>query len=362
MQFIDLQKQYQAYKNDIDKQIHSVLDSSHYVLGEKVSELEATLAQYVGTKYALGVSSGTDALLMALMAKDVRPGDEIITTPFTFFATAEVISFLGATPVFVDIKEDTYNIDPARIEAKITSKTKGIIAVDIFGQMADYDAINAIAEKHGIFVIEDAAQSFGAKYKEKRSCSIAEIACTSFFPAKPLGGYGDGGMIFLNDDKILEKLRSIRVHGQGEDKYNNVRIGINGRLDAIQAAILIGKMPYFNGEMEKRQKVAEFYNKNLKDILVTPKVLERNISAYAQYCVRSNQREKHLLALKKNSIPYAIYYPKPLHLMTAFESLNYMQGDFPITEKIAGEIFALPMHPFLEEKDQKTIVDILTDK
>ncbi|MBN1522203.1 MAG: DegT/DnrJ/EryC1/StrS family aminotransferase [Candidatus Aureabacteria bacterium] len=359
MQFIDLQKQYQAYKNEIDKEIHEVLDTSQYILGGKVTELEEKLASYAGVKHALGVSSGTDALLMALMAKGIEGGDEIITTPFTFIATAEVISLVGAKPVFADIREDTYNIDPSQIRDKITPHTKGIIGVDIFGQCADYDEINQIAEENSLFVIEDAAQSFGAEYKGKKSCSLAEITCTSFFPAKPLGCYGDGGMVFTDDDYLYNKMKSIRVHGQGSDKYDNIRIGINGRLDTLQAAVLLAKLPHFDEELEKRQGIARYYNEKLKDFFITPKVLDFNLSVYAQYCLRTKKREDVLKKLKESYIPTAIYYPRPLHLMAAYENLPYMLGDFPISEKVAEEIFALPMHPFLNQEEQDKIIKAL---
>jgi UDP-2-acetamido-2-deoxy-ribo-hexuluronate aminotransferase len=359
MQFIDLQKQYQVYKKDIDRQMQDVLDTSSFILGPKVAELEKKLAEFTGMKHALGVSNGTDALLMPLMAKGIRPGDEVITTPFTFIATAEVVSLLGAKPVFADIREDTYNIDPAKIKAKITKKTKGIIAVDLFGQCADYDEINAIAKDAGLFVIEDAAQSFGAKYKGKKSCSLAETASTSFFPAKPLGCYGDGGMIFTNDTLLYDVLKSIRVHGQGDDKYNNVRIGINGRLDTVQAAVLLGKFPHFDEEIWKRQEVAAYYSKNLKEKFIVPKVLEGNLSVYAQYCVRSKKRDACLKVLKDKGIPSAIYYPKPLHLMEAYRSLGHKAGEYPVTEIVASEIFAFPMHPFLDRKEQDQVIQAL---
>ena len=356
MQFIDLKRQYYAYRKEIDREIGEVLASSQYILGEKVKILEEKLAFYAGVKYALGVSSGTDALLIALMAKDVGYGDEIITTPFTFVATAEVILLLGARPVFVDINEDTYNIDSSLIKAKITAKTKGIIAVNIFGQCADFDEINNIAEENNLFVIEDAAQSFGAIYKGRRSCSLSDIACTSFFPAKPLGCYGDGGMIFTNDKNLYEKMKSIRVHGQGEDKYNNIRIGINGRLDTLQAAILLAKLKYFDEEVAKRQEIANYYNLKLKEHIAVPYIKECNKSVYAQYCLRSENREDIINRLNKSRVPVAIYYPKPLHLMDAFKNLGYKPGDFPVAEKICREIFAIPMHAFLLKEEQDNII------
>ena len=374
MQFIDLETQQKRIKSVIEKRILTVLDHGQYIMGPEVFELEKTLAAYTGAKHGIGCASGTDALLLALMAYQIGPGDAVFTTPFTFIATAEVLQLLGATPVFVDIDPCTFNIDPALLEKaiagfkkdRISSKQasaltpKGIIAVDLFGQPADYSAINDIAKQHGLFVIEDAAQSFGAEYKGKKSCSLANIGCTSFFPAKPLGGYGDGGMCFTDDDRLADVMRSIRNHGQGSDKYDNIRIGINGRLDTLQAAILLAKFDIFPEEIELRNEVANRYSRMLKEIkALTPPTIEKNCrSAWAQYSLlaeTTEQRDIFQNALKDNSIPTAIYYPKPLHLQTAFQTLGYEKGEFPVSEKCAETIFSLPMHPYLSETTQSQI-------
>jgi UDP-2-acetamido-2-deoxy-ribo-hexuluronate aminotransferase len=354
---IDLQKQYQLYKKEIEECIKKVLESSSYIMGPEIGELERELAEYVGVKYAIGCSSGTDALFLALMSYDIKPGDEIITTPFTFIATAEVIALLGAKPIFVDIRKDTYNIDPDKIESKITKKTRGIITVDIFGQSADYDEINKIAKKNNLFVIEDACQSFGAEYKGKKACSLADIACTSFFPSKPLGCYGDGGMVFTDDVKLKDIMVSLRVHGSGKDKYDSVRIGLNARLDTLQAAILLVKFKYFNKEIKARQVIADHYSRGLKGNVVTPKILKYNISAFAQYCIRVDNRDKMSEHLKSHGISTAVYYPKSLHLQTAFEYLGYKAKSLPVSEEISRDILALPMGPYLTREEQDYIIE-----
>ncbi len=365
MQFIDLKKQQDLIRKDIDRRIQKVLDHGKYILGPEVKELEALLADFVGVKHAIGVSNGTDALLIALMALDVHPGDKIITSPFTFFATAEVIRNMGAIPVFVDIDERNYNIDPGKLE-KLLSESEagefaGIIPVDIFGQLADYDSISKIAEKYNLWILEDAAQSFGASQNSKMSCSFGNVATTSFFPAKPLGCYGDGGMVFTDDDKIAEKVLSIRVHGKGIDKYDNVRIGMNGRLDTIQAAVLLSKMQIFEEEIELRQQVVGRYNRLLEGIVKIPFVEENNISAWAQYCIQHKYRVEIISYLKEKNIPTAIYYPTPMHLLTAFKDLGYKKGDFPISEAVSEKIFSLPMYPYLEENEQKFILDSIKE-
>jgi UDP-2-acetamido-2-deoxy-ribo-hexuluronate aminotransferase len=328
MQFIDLAAQQKKIKEKIEKNIAKVLESCNFINGPEVVTIEQKLAEYVGVKYAVGCSSGTDALLMPLMAYGVKPGEAIFTTPFTFIATAEVIALMQATPVFVDIKEDTFNLDTAKLEEAIIRiksegklTPKGIIPVDLFGQCADYDEINAIAKKHGLFVLEDAAQSFGAEYRGHKACSLTYTAATSFFPAKPLGCYGDSGMTFTDNKEFFDKLVSIRVHGQGTDKYNNVRIGINGRLDTIQAAILLAKFEIFEEEINLRQEVAQRYSEELKDYVAIPFVKEHNLSAWAQYSIMHPKREKIISKLKDNGIPTAIYYPKPLHLQDAYASV-----------------------------------------
>ncbi|MGE5342436.1 MAG: DegT/DnrJ/EryC1/StrS family aminotransferase [Candidatus Omnitrophota bacterium] len=366
MDFIDLNAQQKRIRDKIEVNIKTVLDHGKYIMGPEIDKLEKRLAQYVGTQYAVGVSSGTDALLMPLMAYGVGPGDAVFTTPFTFIATAEVVQLLGATPVFVDIQPDTYNIDPVKLRAAIEQtlaqgrlKAKGIIPVDLFGQAADYDEINAIAKEFGLFVIQDAAQSFGASYKGKKSCSNANVGATSFFPAKPLGCYGDGGMIFTDDPDMVDKLISIRIHGKGTDKYDNIRTGINGRLDTIQAAILLAKMEIFDEEIQLRQEKAGYYSNALKDIVTVPFIQSHNVSAWAQYSLLHPQRDQMLAKLKAKGIPTAVYYPIPLHLQEAFIPLGYKKGDFPITEKMSAEIFSIPMHPYLSQEDQNKIIDAI---
>ena len=354
-----MQSQYQSYKSEIDLAIQEVLDSSQYIMGPKVAEFEKNLSQFTGAKHAIGCSSGTDALLVALMAINIKPGDEIITSPFTFIASSEVVSFLGATPVFVDIEEDTYNIDASLIESKITTKTKVIMPVSLYGQTADMDKINEIAKKHNLVVIEDAAQSFGATYKGKRSCNLSDFGCTSFFPSKPLGCYGDGGALFTNDDELAEKARIILAHGSKE-RYNHTVVGINGRLDAIQAAILNVKLSHFDKEIEKRAEIAQKYIDLLSDKQIRKPVIKTNrTSVYAQFTLQSSNREEIIEKLKKNDIPTAIHYPRSLHLQKCFEYLNYSKGDFPVSEKASKEVFSLPMSPFLNDDQIEYITSLI---
>lgn len=364
MQFIDLKAQQQRIKEKIDANIQQVLAHGKYIQGPEVKELEAKLAEYVGVDYAIGVSSGTDALLMPLLAYDVKPGDAIFTVPFTFIATAEVVQLSGATSVFVDIDAETYNLDSNKLEEAIIKvksegklNPKGIIPVDLFGQPADYDEINEIAKKHGLFVLEDAAQGFGGIYKGKRACSLADVAGASFFPAKPLGTYGDGGMCFMNDKEMYDKLISIRVHGQGINKYDNIRVGINGRLDTLMAAILLAKFEIFEEEIQLRQKVANRYTEGLRDVVKTPTVKDDNLSAWAQYSILHPERDKVIEGLKTDGIPAAIYYPKPLHLQDAFVDLGYSYGDFPVSEQMAATIFSIPMHPYLSMEEQDLVIN-----
>ncbi len=368
MQFVDLNVQQQRIRGKIEENIKKVLDHGRYIMGPEIKELEEKLAQYVGTRYAVGVASGTDALLIPLMANGTGPGDAVFTTPFTFIATAEVIQLLGATPVFVDIQADTFNIDPEKLDLAIqktidqgTLNPCGIIPVDLFGQPADYDEINKIAKKYNLFVLQDAAQSFGATYKGKKACSNGDVAATSFFPAKPLGCYGDGGMIFTNITELYEKLTSIRIHGKGADKYNNIRVGVNGRLDTLQAAVLLAKLEIFDEEIEFRQEVAEYYEKHLKAPAIAPYVKDYNISVWAQYSILHPQRDTVIAKLEKQGIPTAIYYPTPLHLQEAFAALGYQKGDFPISEDTAHMIFSVPMHPYLTKEDQDKIIDIINN-
>jgi UDP-2-acetamido-2-deoxy-ribo-hexuluronate aminotransferase len=374
MDFIDLAAQQKRIKASINRNIQKVLKHGQYIMGPEITELEKTLAGYVEAKHALACASGTEALLMALMAYDIGPGDAVFVPVFTFIATAEVVSLLGATPVFVDIDPKTFNMDTSKLEAAVNSikiknpllKPRGIIPVDLFGLPADYEAITAIAAKQDLFVIEDAAQSFGAEYYGKKTCSLGHISCTSFFPAKPLGCYGDGGMCFTDDDALANIMYSIRVHGQGTDKYENVRIGINGRLDSIQAAVLLAKFSIFPDEIEKRHAIARNYAKQLRrSSLMTPVIPNGYKSAWAQYSVLAkdqNQRGAIISDLKEAGIPTAIYYPIPLHLQNAYRDLGYKPGDFPASEDIAGRIFSLPMHPYLKKKDQLLITECLVSK
>lgn len=383
MQFIDLAAQQVRIRSEIESAIMTVLNHGNYIMGPEIKKLESLLADFTGIRHAIGCSSGTDALLMALMAYDIKQGDAVFMPPFTFISTAEVVSLLGATPVFVDIDPTTFNISPNELAkaiqaiknkdnsyplprmAKETSLIpKAIITVDLFGLPADYDPIHDLAQIHGLLVIEDAAQSFGASYHGRKACSLCEIGCTSFFPAKPLGCYGDGGAIFTNNDGLAEKIRSIRVHGQGEDKYNNVRTGINGRLDTIQAAILIEKLKIFPEEIALRQQVADRYRQLLakSSDIQTPIVPDGLISVWAQYSILtkdSNHRQAIQKKLNASGIPSAIYYPKPLHLQKAYENLQYQFGDFPISEQIASRILSLPMHPYLKKEDQQKIADVI---
>lgn len=355
--FIDLQSQYQKYKQEIDQQIHETLDTSGYIMGPKVAELEKNLATFVGCKHVIACSSGTDALLLALMALGIKAGDEVITTPFTFIATAEMIAFIGAKPIFVDIDEKTYNINPSQIEAKITDKTKAIMPVSLFGQIADMDAINAIAKKYNLKVIEDAAQSFGATYKGKRSCNLSDIGTTSFFPAKPLGCYGDGGAVFTNNDELASQMRIILNHGQTQ-RYIHSHIGINGRLDAIQAGVLNVKLKYFDEEIAQREKIAKNYTNKLRNVTI-PFVNENNLSVWAQYCIRVSDRDAMLKKCADKGVPTGVYYPIPLHLQEVFKYLGHKEGDFPITEKISLDIMALPVSAFLTQEEQNYIIEVV---
>ena len=374
MDFIDLKSQQQLISARLAENIQRVLAHGQYVMGPEVQELEARLAAYVGVKHAISCSSGTDALLMSLMAYGVGPGDAIFTTPFTFIATAEVIQLLGATPVFVDIDPKTFNLDPEALAEAVSRlgqtpgtahlKPKGIIPVDLFGQPADYDRIHAIAQAHSLFVLEDAAQSFGATYKGRRAGALAETAATSFFPAKPLGCYGDGGAVFTDDDDLAEILSSIRVHGQGKHKYEHVRIGLTGRLDTLQAAVLLAKLEIFDQEVTARQRVAQRYSAALNPLVEVPFVDPACTSVWAQYSVLSESRELLQQKLQAAQIPTAIYYPLPLHLQRAFAHLGYKPGDFPVSESASRRIFSLPMHPYLgpsrSRKDYPGLISRIT--
>jgi len=348
--FANLQLQYQKYKADIDANIQAVLNKSNYIMGEEVHELERALEGFTGAKHAITCSSGTDALLLAMMAMDIQPDDEIITTPFTFIATAETIALMKAKPVFVDIESDTFNIDANLIEAAITDKTKAIMPVSLYGQPADMDTIQAIADKHNLKVIIDGAQSFGSTYNDKTDSNLGDISTTSFFPAKPLGCYGDGGAVFTNNDEYAKIIKTMRVHGQNK-RYHHKYIGMGGRLDTIQAAILLAKLPYYTQELSGRQQVAQHYTDALSDRLQTPVIRSNRSSAWAQYTVRVNNREALQAMLKDNSIPTVVHYPMPLHLQECFQYLNYKQGDFIISEKASRDVISLPMNSFLSNEE-----------
>ena len=368
--FIDLKYQYSLIRDEIHAGIDRVLESGHYILGAEIAELEKQLAEYAGVKHALACSSGTDALLMALMALGIGPGDAVFTTPFTFFATVETIALVGATPVFADIDEGTYNIDPAKLEEAILKveregklKPKAVIPVDLFGLTADYKAIKPLADAHGLAIIEDACQAFGAVDPSgKRAPSLGTIGCTSFFPAKPLGCYGDGGAVFTDDDDLYDKLYSILVHGRSaEDRYNNVRLGLNARCDTIQAAVLLAKLKLFPGEVEMRQAVADRYRAGLKGLVSVQAIPEGCVSVYAQFCPRSPKFAEIQAALKAADVPTARYYPIPMHLLGATEYLGYKKGDMPVSEACAADIFALPMHPYLKAEDIDRICGVIAD-
>ena len=367
MRFVDLKTQYDRLRGPINDRIRAVLDHGQYIFGEEVEELEVSLAGYVGAKHCVSVSSGTDALLIALMALDVQPGDQVVTSPFSFFAAAEVIALLKAEPVFVDIDRRTYNLDPRRLDSAITPRTKAILPVSLYGQCADYDAINGIAAGHGITVIEDGAQSFGATYKGRRSCSLTDVAATSFFPSKPLGCYGEGGALFTNDDSLAERFRQLRDHGQA-GRYRHARIGINGRLDSLQAAILLAKLEIFEEEVARRAQLGTRYSELIGEAfadtdpppVTIPHVKTDNTSVYAQYTVELPQRDSVQAAMRERDIPTAIHYPEPLHLQPAFAALGKGPGSFPVSERAARRVISLPMHPYLTEAQQRAVIRALS--
>jgi UDP-2-acetamido-2-deoxy-ribo-hexuluronate aminotransferase len=349
--FANLNKAYQEHKGMFDKAMSDVINASSFIMGKEVAILEKKLSDYSGAKHAITCSNGTDALLLAMMALGIKPGDELITTPFTFIATAETIAFLGAKPVFVDVDERTYNIDVTKIEGKITKKTKAIMPVSLYGQISEMDAINAIALKYNLPVIEDGAQSFGATYKGNKSCNTSTIGTTSFFPAKPLGCFGDGGAVFTNDDDLAGKMASMRVHGQTE-RYHHKYIGMGGRLDTLQAAVLNVKMDNYDNDILRRQNAAARYTDLLKGKVILPYVEKHNTSVWAQYSIRVKNRDNVQKQLKEKGIPTAVHYPKPLHLQECFKYLGYSEGDFPISEVVSNEIMSLPMNPYLTEAEQ----------
>ncbi|MCG6859977.1 MAG: DegT/DnrJ/EryC1/StrS family aminotransferase [Chromatiaceae bacterium] len=355
MQFIDLQAQYRQLKEQIDGRIQQVLDHGRYILGPEVGELEERLADYVGVKHCIGVSSGTDALLASMMALDIGPGDEVITTPFTFIATGEMIALLGARPVFVDIDSRTFNIDPELIETAITPRTRAIVPVSLYGQCAEMDPINAVAERHALPVIEDAAQSFGALYRSKGSCALSTIGCTSFFPSKPLGCYGDGGACFTNDQDLATKIRQIASHGQ-DRRYHHPLIGINGRLDTIQAAVLLAKLDGFPQEVEARERIGRRYSDLLADSVQTPYIEPYNRSVYAQYTIRVEDRDGLAERLNASGIPTAVHYPVPL---TSQPALEDPMANVPNAQAAAGCVLSLPMSPWLTRCDQDAVIETI---
>lgn len=360
IEFIDLQTQQARIKDKIGAGIQRVLAHGQYILGPEVAELEEKLAAFVGAKYCITCANGTDALQIAQMALGIGPGDEVITPGFTYIATAETVALLGAKPVYVDIDPRTYNLDPQLLEAAITPRTKAIIPVSLYGQCADFDAINAIAKKYGIPVIEDAAQSFGASYKGKRSCNLTTIACTSFFPSKPLGCYGDGGAIFTNDEELAKIIRQIARHGQ-DRRYHHIRVGVNSRLDTLQAAILLPKLEIFAEEIELRNLVAQRYTELLSEagISSTPFVESHNVSAWAQYTVRVENRDQVQQQLKEAGIPTAVHYPIPLNKQPAVADACV---SLPVGDEMAGNVMSLPMHPYIEIDNQQYIVSAIMER
>lgn len=354
--FIDLKSQYSAIKDRLDANIAAVLEHGQYVLGPEVARLESALADYVGAKHCISASSGTDTLMIAMMALGIGHGDEVITSPFTFIATGEMIALLGAKPVFVDVHPQTYNIDASLVEAAITPRTKAIMPVSLYGQCADMDTLNAIAGRHGLTVIEDAAQSFGAEYKGRKSCALSKIGSTSFFPSKPLGAYGDGGALFTDDDELATVMKQIRVHGQ-DRHYHHPRLGINGRLDTLQAAVLLAKLEVFPKEVEARGRLAALYNERFADRFVTPFVAPGNTSVYAQYTLQVDNRDELQAALKDTGVPTAVHYPVPLNLQPVFANLGQPEGSFPVAEGLAKRVISLPMSPYLAEEDLHLIAD-----
>ncbi|MFP4259561.1 MAG: DegT/DnrJ/EryC1/StrS family aminotransferase [Opitutales bacterium] len=360
MQFIDIQAIHAKSAEKIDAAMAKVMQHGRYINGPEVYELEATLGEFLGTSeapvYAVAVASGTMALEIALRALGIGPGDEVITTPFTWISTAETIALVGATPVFADIDSDTYNIDPKEVEQAITPKTKAILPVDLFGQMADYPALEAIAEKHGLKIIEDAAQSFGAEQNGRKAGSMGQVATTSFFPAKPLGGYGDGGAVFTEDPALAETLRAVTNHGCKEREAHHT-LGTNGRCDSLQAAIIQAKFPNFRDEeIALRQEVGARYTEALKDCVITPAIHPGNTHIYAQYTIRVKNRDRLAEALKAKDIPSAVYYRKPLHRQQVFAGLACSTKSFPNTEKASEEVISLPFHPYLNPNDQDRII------
>lgn len=361
IELINLKRQYKNLKDEISQAIEKVLENGQYILGPEVKAFEKEIAEYLGVKYAIGVANGTDALVLSLKALGIGPGDEVITTPFTFFATAEAVSQVGATPVFVDIDPDTYNINPDLIEEKITEKTKAILPVHIFGQPCDMDKIMQIAKKHNLYVIEDACQAIGSEYKGQKVGTFGDVACFSFFPTKNLGGYGDGGMVVTNNKDLAEEVDILRKHGS-KKKYYNEEIGYNSRLDELQAAILRVKLKYLDVWNSQRISAANKYNellKDLSDVIKTPYKLPEVKHIYHLYCIQSEKREFLMEKLKEYGIATGIYYPVPLHLQKAYANLGYKEGDFPVAEEVCRKIFAIPMYPEITDKEINYVSEVL---
>tara|TARA_B100001540_G_scaffold309552_1_gene325915 strand:+ start:539 stop:1657 length:1119 start_codon:yes stop_codon:yes gene_type:complete len=368
MQFIDLKSQQKEIREKIDLRMKKILDHGKYIMGPEVLELEERLADYVNVKHCISCSSGTDALLIPLLAADIGPGDAVITTPFTYIATAEVIALVGATPVFCDIYDQTFNINPEELSSSLefafskNLKPKAIMPVDLFGLPARYRLIEKFAKENDLIVIEDAAQGFGGKINEKRAGSFGDVSGTSFFPAKPLGCYGDGGAIFTNSDYLSSKMKSIRVHGGGKDKYENVRIGINGRLDTIQAAVLLEKIDIFDKELKLRNNAAKYYTQNINKMFISPHIPNKYYSSWAQYSILLPDNVKRDILMKKlaeNNIPTMVYYRIPVHLQKGYKKYGYSESDFSISEDISNRIISIPMHPYLKRNDQDQIIDSL---
>lgn len=364
MQFVDITRQYAHQKHAIDKRVARVFAHARFILGPEVMELEEALARDVGCSHCVSCGSGTDALVMALMALDIGPGDAVITTPFTFVATAEAIALVGARPVFTDIEPDTFCMDAGALERTIAGYTgtdtlRAVIPVDLFGQIPDYDRIDRICAPYGITVLADAAQSFGAVLEGRRAGSLGHMAATSFFPAKPLGCFGDGGAVFCHDEERARLLRSLRVHGMGTNKYENVRIGINGRLDTLQAAVLLAKLSCLDEELARRRAIAERYNEALAPFFTTPRVREDCESAWAQYSLLHPARDAICEQARQHGVPTAIYYPIPLHMQKAFAGYGYTAGDFPVSERTAGHIFSIPIDPYLTDEEIDTVITTL---
>jgi UDP-2-acetamido-2-deoxy-ribo-hexuluronate aminotransferase len=355
MQFIDLKTQYSKYQVEIDARMKAVLLHGQFIMGPEIAELETQLARFLGVKHAITAASGTDSLEIALRALNIGPGDEVITVPFTWISTAEVIGLVGAKAVFVDIDAASYNINVDLMQKAITPRTKAILPVSLFGQMPDYQRINQIAAERGLAVIEDAAQSFGATQNGRRSGGVTLIGSTSFFPAKPLGCYGDGGGLFTNDDALAEKMRAIRTHG-GLKRHHHPYLGMNGRFDTLQAAVLLAKLPHFDGEAQARGRIGARYTELLRGVCGVPEVMPGNTHVYAQYTIRVPDRGALGAALKAQGIPTAVYYPKCLHEQPVFAPWGYKMGDFPESEKASREVISLPMHPFLSDADQDVVV------